>query len=83
MSEEFDSNHKVGGVAYFQPVLSKFDGSGIADDTAIPCLVVAVKFTGGKVLYDLALPNGEGYFYEAHPLCNVDSYFVLKAPQEC
>jgi hypothetical protein len=49
------------------------------------CRVVAVKFEGGKVLYDLEVwmteldENGVvvgGEWYEAHPLIGVDSYFV-------
>lgn len=73
------SNHAVGDIAYFQPVLSRIDGPN-ADDSAIPCKVMAVTFDPGKVLYDLAIPNGEGGFYEVYPLCRVDSYLVLKAP---
>lgn len=76
-----NSNHKIGDIAYFQPVLSRIDAAtGVADDTAIPCKVVGISFTTGKVLYDLAIPDGEGGFYEVFPLCRVDSFLVLKAP---
>lgn len=78
---QMNSTYAIGTVAYFQPVLARHDGSGFADDTAIPCKVVRVSFDPGKVLYDLALPNGEGGFYDVYPLRCVDSYFVLKAPQ--
>ncbi len=77
-----ESNHRVGGVAYFQPVLSSIPEDGHADDTAIPCKVMAVTYSAGKVHYDLALPNGEGGYYEVSPICRVDSYFVLRAPKE-
>lgn len=77
------SGHKVGDIAYFQPVLSRIDSlSGVADDTAIPCKIMAVSFTAGKVLYDLAIPDGEGGFYEVYPICRVDSFLVLKPPKE-
>lgn len=73
---------QIGSIAYFQPAILKIDGTGIADDSAIPCKVVRVSFDPGKVLYDLALPNGEGGFYENYPIRCVDSYFVLRAPAD-
>lgn len=83
MQNQTPSQHAIGDIAYFQPVLSRIDGSTmVADDTAIPCKVVRVSFDPGKVLYDLALPNGEGGYYENYPLRCVDSYFVQKAPKE-
>lgn len=81
MDGKLPSRHQVGDVAYFQPSIKKADTKK-ADDSAIPCKVVAVKFNGAKVLYDLALPDGDGGFYDVLPLCGVDSYFVLRAPAE-
>jgi len=70
-----------GDRAYFQPVISKIDGrTQESDDSSIPVLVEAVKFTSGKVLYDVALPDGDGGFYSAFPLREVDSYFLVKEP---
>lgn len=77
-----NSTHKIGDTAYFQPVLTKIDGTGIADDSAVPCKVVGVSFTRVKILYDLALQDEGGEFYESFPLCRVDSFFVLSAPKE-
>ncbi len=78
-----DSNHKVGEIAYFQPMLSRIDArTNIADETAIPCKVMGITFGSGKVLYDLAIPDGEGGFYEVFPLCRVDSFLVQKPPQD-
>jgi hypothetical protein len=75
--QKLPSQHQVGDRAYFQPVIGKIDGrTMLSDDSAIPVLVVGVAFDGGKVLYDIALPNGEGGFYEVHPLRGVDSYFM-------
>ncbi|ASD50367.1 hypothetical protein FDI24_gp088 [Acidovorax phage ACP17] len=53
-------------------------GSPSGPSLALLCKVVAVKFDGPKVLYDLAVadPQSETGFYEVLPLCNVDSYFV-------
>ena len=71
------SRYQVGEMAYFQPSIQRIDGKSMtSDDSTIPVLVVGVKFLKGKVLYDVALPNGEGGFYEIHPICNVDSYFM-------
>lgn len=77
-----EARHMIGTTVYFQPSILKIDGTGVADETAIPCKVVRVSFDPGKVLYDLALPNGEGGFYENYPLRCVDSYFVLLQPKE-
>lgn len=44
------------------------------------CKVVGVSFTDAKVLYDLALPDAYGVFYEVHPLQRVDSIFVDAVP---
>lgn len=71
------SKFQPGERAYFQPQISRIDGrTGLSDDSAIPVQVVGVKFAEGKVLYDIALPDGEGGFYTVLPLCNVDSYFM-------
>ena len=71
------SQYQPGDRAYFQPVIGKIDGRTMrSDDSAIPVKVVGVRFGGGKVLYDIALPDGDGGFYEVYPLCSVDSYFM-------
>lgn len=70
------SKIQLGRIAYFQPFIAKA-GEGQLDDTAVPCRVVGIQFLPGKILYDLALPDGEGSFYETFPLRGVDSYFVM------
>ena len=73
----------MGDIVYFQPILARIDAAtGIADETAIPCKVMAITMDSGKVLYDLAVPDGEGGFYEPYPLCRVDSFFVQKPPKD-
>lgn len=77
----YQSNHGVGEIAYFQPMMTKIVWSfehqnySIGVD-AIPVRIVGVTFTPSKVLYDIALPDGDGGYYEARPLMRVDSYFV-------
>lgn len=79
-----ESKHKVGGRAFFQPVIARIDArDNSSDETAIPVLIVGVSFTNyGKVLYDIALPDGEGGFYEVQPLRKVDSFFLVDQKEE-
>lgn len=74
-----DSRFKVGERTAFQPCIRSIDFSdGTSDHTAIPCLVVGVCQAEGKVLYDIALPDGEGGFYMPYPLRSVDSVFLVR-----
>lgn len=74
---------KPGDYTYFQPVISRIDGrTGSSDDTAIPVRIEAVTAKDGKVLYDIALPNGEGDYYSAYPLRSVDSYFIVRHAEQ-
>lgn len=76
------SKYQPGERAYFQPCINKIDGrTMLSDDSAIPVLVVGVHFGAGKVLYDIALPDGEGGFYDVLPLRSVDSYFMAPPAQ--
>lgn len=75
----YEASHKVGDRAYFQPCIQKIDArTHQSDDSAIPVQVVGVSFTAGKVLYAIALPDGDGGFYDDYPLCGVDSFFIVK-----
>jgi hypothetical protein len=87
----YPSRYAIGDIVLFQPNLSKIKyvkppkgsremGRYETDDTAIVAQIVAIKFTASKVLYDLAVSCTEpGEFYNAKPLCNVDSFMVLDA----
>lgn len=81
---EFQSKHDIGEVAYFQPVISKIKWSSerqkyLIGESAIPVKIVGISFNGFKAMYDIALPNGDGSFYEVMPLMRVDSFFIHKA----
>lgn len=79
MSFKAMSNYSPNDRAYFQPVIRLIDGKTMTtDDTAIPVLIVGVRFIAGKIMYDIALPDGDGGFYTAIPIRDVDSYFIVK-----
>lgn len=79
-ADKLPSNLQIGDIAGFQPRLELINNSGIADEAAIVCKVVAVTFCEGKVLYDIALRDEKGFFCIAQPLQRVDSICMLKIP---
>ena len=72
------TRYAVGDIAHFQPDVTKIDAStNKSDDSALPVKVMGVKFVEGKVLYDVAVPNGDGTFYVECPLREVDSFLLV------
>lgn len=76
------SRYGMTEVVYFQPhiTLDKRCFGCASDDYthAIQAKVVGIHFIAGKVLYDLALwMEDEGEYYEALPICAIDSALVL------
>lgn len=66
----------MGSVVIFQPDISKINFKTMTSiEGGVISKIVAIKFSKGKVLYDLALKNDDS-FYEELPICNVDSVFV-------
>jgi hypothetical protein len=65
------STHALGDIVSFWPTcLTNSLQFGVH------CKVVRISFDAGKVLYDLALPDDQGAFYDVYPIRLVDSYFV-------
>ena len=73
---QYPSRHALDDVVLFQPDLCRK-----LDDTtnAVPAKVVGISFVPGKVLYDLALVDVDGFYTEL-PIRAVDSIMVHPAP---
>jgi hypothetical protein len=76
------SRYAIGEPVYFHPAIHDFTPDQVQQH-ALKAKIMAVRFTKSKVLYELALDTaldpGPAEYYEAIPLADVDSYFVLNA----
>jgi hypothetical protein len=81
-AQNLPSRYSIGEPVFFHPAIHDFTPEQIAKN-ALRAKIVGVRFTEDKVLYELALDTaldpGEPEYYEAIPLADVDSYFVLNA----
>ena len=77
---EFTSRFSLGEIVLFQPDINKIDRKKgkIKDMTgAIYAKIMAVTFTPGHILYDLALNNNSiESFDHKTPLKHVDSFYI-------
>lgn len=76
------SRYAIGEPVFFHPAIHDFTPDQVQKH-ALKAKIMAVRFTKSKVLYELALDTaldpGPAEYYEAIPLADVDSYFVLNA----
>lgn len=78
---DFNSRFSLGEIVIFQPDMNKINRSTgkIKDMTgSIYAKIMAVTFTPGHILYDLALNNKnsiEGFDHKT-PLKQVDSFYI-------
>ena len=73
MNTEYPSRFAINAEVCFCTI----DQLDKAEPKTTPAKIVAVTFTDSKVLYDIALSNGDGTYYEVLPLMRVDSCLVL------
>ena len=71
------SRFAIGQGVLFQPDLSKIDGKEGTCEGGVRSEIVAISFTAGKVLYDIAVwDDASNDFYRCLPIQRVDSFMV-------
>lgn len=77
----YPSRYAIGEPVYFHPAIHDFYSAERIREKALRGKIVAVRFTESKVLYEIAVDTavdpGPAEYYEAIPMADVDSYFVL------
>jgi len=69
------STHQLGDIVHFNPLVLR-QSPLLGTVITVKARVERISFDFGKVLYDLAISDDSGGFYDAYPICNVDSIFV-------
>lgn len=73
------SRYGIDQIVWMHPAINVLN-LGALQDNALRAKVVGIHFIEGKTMYDLALDistSGIGDYYEAIPLAQVDSFFVM------
>lgn len=71
------SRHQIGEIVLFQPNTDKIDWKEMTckPEESVECEIVGIRFTTGKILYDLAIKEGNRFYTEL-PLRDIDSCLI-------